>query len=137
MDADVSGDAMYNLAAGYLGVGRIEEFLALSEKTLEFRRRTLPADHPDIGDVLLANDFLFDAWFAMFQVTPLCKLHRPFCAMKDQKMRLLGPGKLLSFSNAFGQPVIPALLKCSNSFLSSRNIYPLVEFNLKRTTPLR
>jgi hypothetical protein len=101
VDADVSGDAMYNLAAGYFGVGRIKEFLELSEKTLEFRRRTLPADHPDIGDVLLANDFLFNAWFAMFQVTPLSKLHRPFRALKDQKMRLLGLGKRSSFGNVW------------------------------------
>lgn len=77
MDADVSGDAMFNLASGYLGVGRFEEALELSEKTLEFRRRTLPADHTDIGDMPLANDFLFDAWFGMFQVTPLRKLLRP------------------------------------------------------------
>ena len=48
---DALADAMYNLAAGYLGVGRFKEALEMSEKTLAFRRRILPQDHPDIGDV--------------------------------------------------------------------------------------
>ena len=58
---DVSGDAMFNIGAGYVGVGRFKEALEMSEKTLAFRRRILPPDHPDIGE------------FAGFQ--PLCVDH--------------------------------------------------------------
>ncbi len=48
---EYSGDAMYNLAAGYdQCVGRQQDAMMMSEKALEFRRRVLPADHSDIGD---------------------------------------------------------------------------------------
>ena len=41
---------MGNLAASYSDLGRHEEALEMREKTLEFRRRVLPENHPDIGD---------------------------------------------------------------------------------------
>jgi hypothetical protein len=41
---------MYNLGAAYAGVGRFKEALEVSEKTLLFRLRILPAEHPDIGE---------------------------------------------------------------------------------------
>ena len=44
-----SGDAMHNLAATYSKHGRHQHALVLEEKTLEFRRRVLPENHPDIG----------------------------------------------------------------------------------------
>ncbi len=44
-----SGEAMLNLANGYSGVGRHQEALVMEEKTLEFQRRVLPANHPHIG----------------------------------------------------------------------------------------
>jgi hypothetical protein len=40
---------MGNLAATYTSLGRYEDALVMEEKTLEFRRRVLPANHPDIG----------------------------------------------------------------------------------------
>ena len=40
---------MGNLAATYSELGRHQDALALQEKTLEFRRRVLPQNHPDIG----------------------------------------------------------------------------------------
>ena len=42
---------MSNLAASYGALGRYADALALEEKVLEFRRRVLPEDHPDIGEV--------------------------------------------------------------------------------------
>ena len=41
---------MSNLAASYSALGRHEEALEMREKTLEFYRRVLPENHPDIGD---------------------------------------------------------------------------------------
>jgi hypothetical protein len=40
---------MKMLATTYGALGRIEESLALKEKTLEFELRVLPANHPHIG----------------------------------------------------------------------------------------
>ncbi len=40
---------MGNLAAMYGTVGRHQDALVLLEKTLEFRRRVLPENHPEIG----------------------------------------------------------------------------------------
>ena len=45
----VLGSAMNNLADTYSALGRHEDALELQEKTLEFRRRVLPQNHPDIG----------------------------------------------------------------------------------------
>ena len=41
---------MGNLANSYSDLGRHEEALEMLEKTLEFRRRVLPENHPDIGE---------------------------------------------------------------------------------------
>ncbi len=43
------GAAMGNLADTYGKLGRHQDALVLLEKTLEFRRRVLPENHPDIG----------------------------------------------------------------------------------------
>ena len=40
---------MGNLASTYSALGRHSEALAMEESVLEFRRRVLPAEHPDIG----------------------------------------------------------------------------------------
>jgi hypothetical protein len=40
---------MNNLATTYSHLGRNQDALVLQEKTLEFRRRVLPENHPDIG----------------------------------------------------------------------------------------
>ena len=42
---------MNNLAASYTSLGRYADALVLWEKVLEFQRRVLPEDHPDIGEV--------------------------------------------------------------------------------------
>ena len=46
---------MHNLAVTYAALGRHTDALVMREKVLEFRRRVLPKDHPDIGvvDVVL------------------------------------------------------------------------------------
>ena len=41
---------MSNLAISYSDLGRLDEALEMWEKTLEFRRRVLPENHPDIGE---------------------------------------------------------------------------------------
>ena len=41
---------MNNLGVTYSNLGRHSEALAMGESVLEFRRRVLPADHPDIGE---------------------------------------------------------------------------------------
>ena len=40
---------MNNLTGLYLQLGRYQDAVALGEQTLEFRRRVLPANHPEIG----------------------------------------------------------------------------------------
>ena len=40
---------MNNLAATYSALGRHQDALVMGEKTLEFRRRVLPENHPNIG----------------------------------------------------------------------------------------
>ena len=41
---------MNNLGVTYSYLGRQSEALAMRESALEFYRRVLPADHPDIGE---------------------------------------------------------------------------------------
>jgi hypothetical protein len=41
---------MNNVAESYTDLGRYEEALEMDIKTLEFRYRVLPEDHPDIGE---------------------------------------------------------------------------------------
>ena len=45
----VLGTSMSALAIAYSALGRHQDALLLKEKTLEFRRRVLPENHPDIG----------------------------------------------------------------------------------------
>ena len=40
---------MSKLANTYSALGRHQDALLLKEKTLEFKRRVLPENHPDIG----------------------------------------------------------------------------------------
>jgi hypothetical protein len=47
----IAGTTMNNLALTYGSLGRHADALGLQEKVLEFRRRVLPEDHPDIGEV--------------------------------------------------------------------------------------
>ena len=44
---------MGNLALTYGELGRYQDALVLTEKTLEIRRRVLPENHPDIGAMRL------------------------------------------------------------------------------------
>ena len=41
---------MGNLAVSYSALGRHADALAMQETVLEFRRRVLPENHPDIGE---------------------------------------------------------------------------------------
>ena len=53
--------AMHNLAKTYSDLDRNQEARTLKEQVLEFRQRTLPADHPLIGDGLLFDLLLSDS----------------------------------------------------------------------------
>jgi tetratricopeptide (TPR) repeat protein len=55
----LAGNDMNNLANSYDDIGRHEDALVLREKVLEFRRRVLPEEHPEIGEV----DVFW--WFAL------------------------------------------------------------------------
>ena len=52
---------MNNLAATYSDLGRHADALAMGEQVLEFRRRVLPANHPDIGEGCAGRDALHAA----------------------------------------------------------------------------
>jgi hypothetical protein len=41
---------MSNLAVTYRDIGRHADALAMGKRALEFRRRVLPENHPDIGE---------------------------------------------------------------------------------------
>ena len=41
---------MNNLSTTYRNLGRHADALAMGEEVLEFRRRVLPANHPEIGE---------------------------------------------------------------------------------------
>ena len=45
----LSGDSMCNLAKTFISLGRYQDALVMHEKVLEFRRRVLPENHPEIG----------------------------------------------------------------------------------------
>ena len=49
---------MGNLAGTYRALGRHADALAMSEQVLEFLRRVLPANHPDIGEGCAERDAL-------------------------------------------------------------------------------
>ncbi len=49
---------MGNLASTYSALGRHAVALAMGERVLEFQRRVLPANHPDIGEGCLGRDGL-------------------------------------------------------------------------------
>jgi hypothetical protein len=49
---------MVNLALTYSALGRHADAVAMGEEVLEFRRRVLPANHPDIGEGCTGRDGL-------------------------------------------------------------------------------
>jgi tetratricopeptide (TPR) repeat protein len=54
----ISGLAMNNLAATYTRLGRHADALAMFERTLEFQRRVLPANHPELGESCVGKDMV-------------------------------------------------------------------------------
>ncbi len=53
---------MNNLALTYYNLGRHADALVMGERALEFQRRVLPANHPDIGEGCLGRDALHVVW---------------------------------------------------------------------------
>ena len=54
---------MNNLALTYSDLGRRADALAMGEKALEYNRRVLPANHPDIGEGCMGSNALHDVCF--------------------------------------------------------------------------
>jgi hypothetical protein len=46
----ISGVAMGNLASTYFAFGRHADALAMFDRTMEFQRRVLPENHPELGE---------------------------------------------------------------------------------------
>ena len=53
---------MINLVGMYSALERHADALAMGEKALEFQRRVLPADHPEIGESCMGSDVLHDVF---------------------------------------------------------------------------
>ncbi len=51
---------MGNLALTYSALGRHDDALAMKERVVEFRRRVLPENHPDIGEG--------DVWYGICKI---------------------------------------------------------------------
>ena len=51
---------MANVATTYLTIGRHADALAMFEKALEFNRRVLPENHPNIGECHVWSDALHE-----------------------------------------------------------------------------
>ncbi len=51
---------MDNLAATYLTIGRHADALAMEERALEFYRRVLPENDPEIGECHVWSDALHE-----------------------------------------------------------------------------
>ncbi len=49
---------MHNIADSYSALGRHADAIAIGERVLEFRRRVLPANHPDIGEGCLGREWV-------------------------------------------------------------------------------
>ena len=53
---------MSNLAATYGDLGSNADALAMQERVLEFQRRVLPANHPEIGEGCEGRNGLHAVW---------------------------------------------------------------------------
>ena len=53
---------MGNLAGTFSALGRHNDALVMGERTLEFQRRVLPANHPNIGEDCNGRDELRVVW---------------------------------------------------------------------------
>jgi tetratricopeptide (TPR) repeat protein len=60
--------AMNNLSLCYSELGRYQDALMMQEKTLEFQRRVLPENHPEIGAVQSRSIFSYLTQYAVANV---------------------------------------------------------------------
>ena len=67
------GKAMSNLALTYTSLGRHQDALAMGEKTLEFRRRVLSENHPDMGIACLNLGACYANFGDMHRALPLTR----------------------------------------------------------------
>ena len=58
-----AGSTTNNLGFTYRALGRHKDALAMCEKALEFQRRVLPANHPEIGEGCMGSVALHDVCF--------------------------------------------------------------------------
>jgi hypothetical protein len=53
---------MNNLAVAYYNLGRHADAVAMMERVLEFQRRVLPVNHPEIGEVGVDRVVFHSVW---------------------------------------------------------------------------
>ena len=70
---------MGNLAVIYGENGRNEDALDMDQRALEFQRRVLPEDHPNIGLSAVCSLFCFQSRCDARQGLP-CEILPPLCA---------------------------------------------------------
>ena len=70
---------MANLAVMYGENGRDEDALDLDHRVLEFQRRVLPENHPNIGLLTLCLFLCFQSQCDVGQALP-CEILPPLCA---------------------------------------------------------
>ena len=73
MTLSALGKTMNNLAATYTSLGRHQEALVMREKTLEFQRRVLPENHPDMGIACVNLGACYANFGDMHRALPLAR----------------------------------------------------------------
>ena len=110
---------MHNLAVSYADAGRHEDALVLHEKTLELRRRILPENHPDIGDVVMgvphcriafdvtrsaageSMDGLADLYFKLGRHQDALQLHEKVLRMRRRVLPPNHPSRGVAAASSF------------------------------------
>ena len=88
---------MNNLADTYSALGRHQDALELQEKTLEFRRRVLPQNHPDIGVMRLRLLILLVILTRWVLGVAMCNLANTYGALGRNQDALVLKEKTLEF----------------------------------------
>ena len=101
---------MSNLAASYSDLGRLSDALVLNEKTLEFRLRVLPEDHPDIGDEQCTLSECVDVTIFRHRC-----FHAQCCPYSRRPQKALGCPDLEAKSTGFLPALVARRSSCNRS----------------------
>jgi tetratricopeptide (TPR) repeat protein len=75
----ISGAAMGNLASTYFAFGRHADALAMFDRTMEFQRRVLPENHPELGEGCVGKEEVQAVFIVMMPVTGTTLCNISFC----------------------------------------------------------